>query len=356
MIVEVRSSPVAARAHFVNRAGREFLADAALPRERSVVGNLSLTCRRTIWGLAITESEVSPNCTAIRDLARYHTACRRAAFSAPPVATRVVETIRTYMAEAVTAAANSPSLDDSLKTISENVKTLEGQFALAQAERNEQAIKEAVQALQTATRSATAAAVTLSGLNSRLQQYITDFTAVASAAKKDLEKRTSPPNEGPWDAGRLALVWGVAVAACWSQSSFLAWSAIIVADLYICVVLISAGVRGETHYTIGPKVRERLFHIMPTKTVAIFFVAGLFVALWWGFAVLYVGQIDPATMRPHTWDAARELSFLTLATFDGPSSGAGSELRALILCELGSAILLVIGIFAMAINRLSEFD
>jgi hypothetical protein len=53
---------------------------------------------------------------------------------------------------------------------------------------------------------------------------------------------------------------------------------------------------------------------------------------------------------------ALTLSFLTLATFDGPSDDYPPALRRTDVLELVSAVFLVLGVFGLAVNRLSDFD
>ena len=65
--------------------------------------------------------------------------------------------------------------------------------------------------------------------------------------------------------------------------------------------------------------------------------------------------MNATTLSMYDANDALNLSFITLATFSGPGDNVSPEARHLIISELGNAILLILGIFAMLINRLSEF-
>ena len=191
-----------------------------------------------------------------------------------------------------------------------------------------------------------------------------------SAVQKAIQKLQGW-GEVPWDVARLVVVWGLALWARQSPGESSGFWAVFIANAYMAFLLITAGIRSDRTYPIPDRVRAVLYMFMPTRLVAIFFVAGLFSANLWGYAALYeavttgvapqmtsspnqVTDTAPTVTPVYSRDKALELSFLTLATFDGPTDEP-AEVRSLMLWELRSAILLVIGIFAMLINRISEF-
>jgi len=128
-------------------------------------------------------------------------------------------------------------------------------------------------------------------------------------------------------------------------------------------------------------VRGPYTWLVPTKLFAPVIVAGLFTSMWLGFAHLYLEHQNPEgqecvvvvnnqekrysppcrdgeTLAPQdkfTWEQAKERSLMTLAAFNGPHEKDPPQLRALVVWELRCAIVLVLGIFAILINRLSDF-
>ena len=250
-------------------------------------------------------------------------------------------------------------------------------------------------ALEAAASTATTAARAFIKASVSISAKATDFeTRLASVQKameslnlSDHELGTGLRNDGI-AVGLLLLGLLVGGLASLVANQRVWWGLIAATNLDIILVLLVVGFHGDTYY--GPNKQplkkhwstKRLYALVPTKAFAIGFVTLLFAILWFSFGMLYTGytsrvasthtgfsmtmtddRIEMTSTAPGAGKAppvqlgeALRMSFLTLATFDGPHDDYPPALRRIVVVELVSAVFLVLGVFALAINRLSDFD
>jgi hypothetical protein len=234
--------------------------------------------------------------------------------------------------------------------ISANVAFVVSEMTKPADQRNADELQKKTKALNDDAASIHTVAETLTDERNRANQQLQKIRGVVGDAGAAIDALRHPRGvEFGIDVIRLAIVWGVAAWAWYAPGPAAGKVAIWLADGYIVIVLMTAAIRSDETYAFRDSTLERiLYEVMPSRLFAPLFVVGLFCALWWGFAGLYA---DPPKI---TAEQAQEWSFLILATFDGPNSYTSLD-RALVLCELGSAILLLICVFSMLINRISEF-
>ncbi len=124
----------------------------------------------------------------------------------------------------------------------------------------------------------------------------------------------------------------------------------LVVDVYLVLVLRAAAERADDKYWCEDlhKLTQYLF---PTRHGGLPFVTLLMAAMTFGFAALYVGDDVFATSK--TRGEALYISLSTLGLNDfSPSPGYG---QVVVGAHLVSAILMITGVFALLISRLSTF-
>ncbi len=61
------------------------------------------------------------------------------------------------------------------------------------------------------------------------------------------------------------------------------------ATVWIAAILLAAAIRSDQIYALhGGRLGSWLYNVMPSRLFAPLFVTGLFVAIWLGFATLYM--------------------------------------------------------------------
>jgi hypothetical protein len=156
------------------------------------------------------------------------------------------------------------------------------------------------------------------------------------------------------DARLLAIFCLVALAALLSgpfRSPSVAKAAIAVADGYLCVVLVLAALRTDH----APTFRNEYPWIarwFPRRAAGFLLIAFLLATVIFGFAGLYIGT--DVFLADKSWLDAIYISFQTLGFSDfQPKAGHGQRV---VIAQLASGVLLLIGAFPLLISRMSAFE
>ena len=255
----------------------------------------------------------------------------------------------------------SQTLAAILRTMRAELAKLTAEVAKDNAGWNNEAIRTAVSSLNATTDRADAKTAALSNQKIQVENQIRIIHTAPKQVVNDRPKRRwTVKQELCHDLARIGIVLLLGFCGLLSilfRQSPLGWIAIGATDLCIVALLLSAAIRSDTTYPISKRAHDRLSELMPTKLVAPVFVGLLFVALWLGFA----GLLHSSTGFDHSAPAcsahgALSQSFVTLTTLDhGDNCTLTSGMTLVVVCELGSAILFFIGVFALLINRISEF-
>jgi len=237
---------------------------------------------------------------------------------------------------------------DSLKKLQGAINRLTTEVGAAKDQADQSKVASAAAQVATDSVAAFRDAAALEAEVLKLNRIVQDMRGVAVKATADDQYRCSKGWELLWDVLRVLVPAALAFGAIWFGSSPLAKVAIGLSIVWIAAILMAAAIRSDQIYALhGGGLGHLLYNLMPSRLFAPLFVAGLFVAIWVGFAALYK---DVANME---LGAAVRLSFVTLATLNPPD--ATGALYDLALWQLGAAVLLVICVFSMLINRISEF-
>lgn len=155
-----------------------------------------------------------------------------------------------------------------------------------------------------------------------------------------------------YDFARVSFVGGIALFAYFSIGvvrPWPGWTAIVVADLYIAAILLSAAIRSDDTYRFRCTfAMDTLYQVMPSTIAALVFVPALFCAVWWGYACVY------AALPSVTNEKALDVSFYALAVFAG-TENAPVELHSLLKWQTVNAMATLLLIVSMLVNRISEF-
>lgn len=156
------------------------------------------------------------------------------------------------------------------------------------------------------------------------------------------------------DARLLVIFLVVALAAVFAapmQWPTVAEGAIAIADGYLFVVLVLAALRTDH----GVDFKNRNLWVtawFPRRTAGLFLIFLLLVTIVGGFASLYTGTQVFKTEK--SWLDAVYISFQTLGFSDfGPEAGYGQRV---VIAELASGVLLMIGAFPLLVSRMSTFE
>src|SRR6516165_10145850 len=147
----------------------------------------------------------------------------------------------------------------------------------------------------------------------------------------------------------LSLVSAMGMASVFWGCRFLAWTAIVVSDLYLFTVLLLAALRAEDDAFLHR--HPWITHFFPRKTAGISVVALLFLAIVSGFAGLYVGaEVFSSGKTPLD---AFYISFFVMGFTDySPTPGYG---QLVVIGQLISGVLLLAALFPIHISRISAF-
>ena len=167
------------------------------------------------------------------------------------------------------------------------------------------------------------------------------------------------------DAMLLFLGFLVAIAAISSvaaQSRALGWLAILLADAYLGFILGCAAYRtdfDERERSSGALVRATfkdrhpsVVEFFPRRTAGVVLFAFLITSIVFGFAGLYIGTDVFATNTG--WLDAVYISLQTLGFADFKPANEYGQL--VVILQLLSGILLMVGAFPLLISRLSTFE
>lgn len=153
----------------------------------------------------------------------------------------------------------------------------------------------------------------------------------------------------------LVLLTGTFVAAAMSATALftagrlLAWTAILLADSYLLSVMLFAAILSDNE-ALGTR-HPWIGSFFPSRTAGLFVFTLLFVSIIAGFASLYVGtDVFQSSKTPAD---AFYLSFFILGFTDySPKPGYG---QFVVISELVSGILYLVGVFPALIARISTF-
>ena len=146
----------------------------------------------------------------------------------------------------------------------------------------------------------------------------------------------------------LASVAGVASAFVICRP--LAWLAIGVADLYVFLVLLFAACRSDDANFHTSHTWVTCF--FPRRVAGLFVVAFLFLSIISGFAGLYVGTEVFQTSKT-TLDAFYSSWFILGFGDFSPKAGYG---QLIVIAQVASGVLLLVGVFPLLISRVSTFQ
>lgn len=147
-------------------------------------------------------------------------------------------------------------------------------------------------------------------------------------------------------AGLLAAAAGISLG---TQIRWIAWLVVVVVDAYLIAVLPLAARRAGDR---GFATRHAwIRYLFPGRATGVFFLLLTLAASVMGFAGLYVGaDVFPCNKG---WLDATYISLLTLGFSDfGPKAGYGQRV---VIFQLASGVLLLIGAFPLLISRISTF-
>lgn len=132
----------------------------------------------------------------------------------------------------------------------------------------------------------------------------------------------------------------------------LAWPTVFATDLYLFCVLLFAAIRSDA-VARAKGFWPCLQWVFPSRTAGVFVAALLFIALISGFAGLYLGlgeQLSPPVQNPID---ALYFSFFTLGF--GNFTPVTECAKLIVMSQLVSGILFLVGVFPLLISRLSNF-
>ena len=157
------------------------------------------------------------------------------------------------------------------------------------------------------------------------------------------------------DDGRLltifGLVTGIGILSGPLRSQLAALTAIVAVDGYLSVVLVLAALRTDH----APTFRESnpwIARWFPRRTAGFLLVIFLLASVVFGFAGFYIGS--DVFCQDKSWLDAIYISFQTLGFSDfHPKGGHGQRV---VIAELASGVLLLIGAFPLLVSRMSTLE
>ena len=151
--------------------------------------------------------------------------------------------------------------------------------------------------------------------------------------------------------GVLALL---AVLAAWCSieaSPSWSWGVIFGVNLYLLIVLTLAGYRSYDRQVANK--HPWIVALFPSRVVGLYVMFGLIAATVLAFAGLYTDSASVFGRSLTRWEAIY-ISFSTLGFNDfAPQNDYG---RQVVIVHLASTLLLIMGVFALLISRLSTFE
>jgi hypothetical protein len=147
----------------------------------------------------------------------------------------------------------------------------------------------------------------------------------------------------------FSLVSAIGMTSVFLGYRFLAWTAIVISDVYLFSVLLLAALRADDDGFLDR--HPWITGFFPRKAAGILVVTLLFLAILSGFAGLYVGaKVFPSGK---TSLDALYISFFTLGFTDySPAPGYG---QLVVIAQLASGVLLLAALFPIHISRISTF-
>jgi hypothetical protein len=148
----------------------------------------------------------------------------------------------------------------------------------------------------------------------------------------------------------IFLVSAAGMASVFTRDRVLAWTVIIISDLYLSIVLLLAALLSDDEGFVNRHLWMRGF-LPRRRTAGLLVVMLLFLAVISGFAGLYVGAEVFASVKTPL-DALYISSFTLALTDYSPKPGYG---QLVVLAQIVSSVLLVVALFPLIISRISTF-
>jgi hypothetical protein len=163
------------------------------------------------------------------------------------------------------------------------------------------------------------------------------------------------------DVGRLAFVLIPASLAFFVPANWSGRWAIGFGMSYVILIIAAVAIRSDSTYESKNRPLRKTalgdcaYQALPSYVAAVPVVAGIFLAVWLGFAALfltYEPRADAGTYRTTPYAS----SFFALVTFEGPPETLGEGVKQLVYIEMTCGIVLIVGIFGLLVNRLSGYE
>ena len=163
-----------------------------------------------------------------------------------------------------------------------------------------------------------------------------------------------------WGIGHIAsaiFAASAGILSLYSELNWLSFSTAIVADLYLILLLIEVAMRRKS-----AEIQRWLIDV-PLTITSLFVVALLSVAIVTSFARMYLASggvidsnISERRLLDDNWDAIyfSAVTFATLGFGDFVPVTRGA--RMLVVWQLATTILFLLGILPLLVSRLADFD
>jgi len=176
-----------------------------------------------------------------------------------------------------------------------------------------------------------------------------------TAAEQLKQDRAKQLQQDRKDDSRLLLILGVVtvigIVSGPLRSQLAAWTAILAVDAYLSFVLVLAALRTDHAPTFRASY-PWIARLFPRRTAGFFLIVFLLTSVVFGFAGLYIGS--DVFCHDKSWLDAIYISFQTLGFSDfQPKAGYGQRV---VIAELASGVLLLIGAFPLLMSRMSTFE
>lgn len=195
----------------------------------------------------------------------------------------------------------------------------------------------------------------VTALNKTQEDWLKSMKAAAEEERRSVLLKTETKDqlrEAGLDLVRLAIAAAAFVLGylgVMRGDAAAARLALWLANGFMVALLVTAALHSNTTYGIVRPLGKRLyFFVMPTRVSVLLLMPLLFAAVWLGFA----GEYLVAGISKSINDAL----FVSLGGFASYASGITSDAgQTLAMLQLSNGILILVCIFALVINRLSDW-
>jgi len=145
----------------------------------------------------------------------------------------------------------------------------------------------------------------------------------------------------------------------WNSLWWLGLICIVIAEIYLVAVLALAAYRSDkVSRDSNFEVPNWMNNVFPTRLVGCFVVISLLVTLTLSFASLYIALNSSVPFKVpfnSSFDAIY-FSYVTISTLGyGDFSPVSDLAKSVVLLQLSSGLLLLVGVFPLLISRISKF-